>query len=128
MRAVLVSLLLLVGFSLSQAAGTTLKFWAGVGTGRDVEMHRQLSADFEKESGIHVEVTPLAWGNFETKYLTAMAAGIPPMSASQTWAGHSKMAASVDSSTSVDSTDPPNSKPKPPSLPKGKNTPIAMAR
>ncbi|MFM9873879.1 MAG: extracellular solute-binding protein [Fimbriimonadaceae bacterium] len=78
MRGLCTLILLLVGLTISQAARTTIKFWAVVGTDRDVEMYRQISADFERESGIHVEVTPLAWGNFETKYLTAMAAGIPP--------------------------------------------------
>jgi ABC-type sugar transport system permease subunit/ABC-type glycerol-3-phosphate transport system substrate-binding protein len=41
-------------------------------------MYRKLAADFEKRTGIKVEVTPLAWGTFATKYFAAMAAGLPP--------------------------------------------------
>lgn len=61
--------------SLAQAQ---LKFWAVTGSIRDTDMFRRIAVDFEKESGIKVEVTPLAWGNFATKYFTAMAAGLPP--------------------------------------------------
>jgi ABC-type sugar transport system permease subunit/ABC-type glycerol-3-phosphate transport system substrate-binding protein len=41
-------------------------------------MFRKLADDFERKQGIKVEVTPLAWGNFATKYFAAMAAGLPP--------------------------------------------------
>ncbi len=66
----------LVAASLSLAE--PLKFWAVTGSIEDVEMYRRLADDFEKTSGVKVEVTPLAWGNFQTKYFAAMAAGMPP--------------------------------------------------
>ncbi len=56
----------------------SLNFWAVSGSYQDVEMFNRLARDFEAKTGIHVKVTPLGWGNFETKYLTAMAAGVPP--------------------------------------------------
>jgi ABC-type sugar transport system permease subunit/ABC-type glycerol-3-phosphate transport system substrate-binding protein len=55
-----------------------LKFWAVTGSVDDVTMFNRLAQEFERREGIHVEVTPLAWGNFETKYFAAMAAGMPP--------------------------------------------------
>jgi len=59
-------------------AKKTIRFWAVTGSMRDVDMYKELSADFEKKTGIRVEVTPLSWGNFLTKYFTSMAAGLPP--------------------------------------------------
>ena len=59
-------------------AGATLHFWAVTGSVRDVEMYRKLATQFKQKTGLGVEVTPLAWGNFATKYFTAMAAGLPP--------------------------------------------------
>lgn len=56
----------------------TLHFWAVTGSVLDVALYRNLARDFTRETGIDVEVTPLAWGSFETKYFTAMAAGLPP--------------------------------------------------
>lgn len=41
-------------------------------------MYKALAVDFTKRTGIDVEVTPLPWGSFETKYFTGMAAGLPP--------------------------------------------------
>lgn len=41
-------------------------------------MYRRLAKEFQTETGITVEVTPLAWGDFRTKYFAAMAAGLPP--------------------------------------------------
>ncbi len=70
-------LLLIPSTSLAQAK-RTVHFWAVTGSILDVEMYRKLAESFEKESGIHVEVTPLAWGNFNTKYFASLAAGIPP--------------------------------------------------
>lgn len=63
---------------LSCLATAQLKFWAVTGSIRDTDMFRRIAVDFEKETGIRVEVTPLAWGNFATKYFTSMAAGLPP--------------------------------------------------
>ncbi|MBC8064845.1 MAG: extracellular solute-binding protein [Chlorobia bacterium] len=60
---------------LSQAQ---IRFWAVTGSIKDTDMYKRLAVGFESETGIHVEVTPLAWGNFATKYFTAMAAGLPP--------------------------------------------------
>jgi ABC-type sugar transport system permease subunit/ABC-type glycerol-3-phosphate transport system substrate-binding protein len=58
--------------------GAPLKFWAVTGSVEDVSMYRSLAGSFQNKTGIQVEVTPLAWGNFATKYFTAMAAGLPP--------------------------------------------------
>ncbi len=56
----------------------TLQFWV-VGNGiEDSMMYRELAAKFEKESGYRVHITPLSWGNFNQKYLTSMAAALPP--------------------------------------------------
>lgn len=60
------------------SAATSLRFWAVTSSVRDVAMYRRLAADFTRRTGIAVEVTPLAWGSFATKYFAAMAAGIPP--------------------------------------------------
>jgi ABC-type sugar transport system permease subunit/ABC-type glycerol-3-phosphate transport system substrate-binding protein len=68
--------LFLWGCSPVQAA--PLRFWAVTGSVKDVAMYRRLAADFGRQTGIEVEVTPLAWGNFATKYFAAMAAGLPP--------------------------------------------------
>ncbi|MBS1706902.1 MAG: extracellular solute-binding protein [Armatimonadetes bacterium] len=56
----------------------SIRFWAVTGSSDDIDLYRKLAVNFEKQSGIRVEVTPLAWGNFESKYFTAMAAGEPP--------------------------------------------------
>ena len=63
--------------SLGQARGA-LHFWMVTGSALDTTLVRTLAERFERETGTHVEVTPLAWGSFETKYFTAMAAGLPP--------------------------------------------------
>ncbi len=59
-------------------AETPLRFWAVTGSVKDVEMYRKLAVDFKAKTGIDVDITPLGWGNFATKYFTAMAAGLPP--------------------------------------------------
>ena len=72
-------LVLLFAYSLCLGqAKATVHFWAVTGSIIDVEMYRKLAEEFEKQSGIHVEVTPLAWGNFNTKYFASLSAGIPP--------------------------------------------------
>lgn len=73
-----VSLITLLGLSAWARPAEAIKFWAVTGAIEDVDMYRRLADQFEKESGIRVEVTSLAWGNFKTKYFAAMAAGIPP--------------------------------------------------
>lgn len=73
--------LLAAWFCLTLAAAApkeTINFWAVTGSVLDVQMYRRLAANFEKQSGIRVEVTPLAWGSFATKYFASMAAGLPP--------------------------------------------------
>jgi len=57
---------------------TTVRFWAVVGSADDATMYKRLAAEYGKRTGVTVEVTPLAWGNFLSKYFTAMAAGLPP--------------------------------------------------
>src|ERR1700693_5035267 len=64
--------------ALRPASAAPLRFWAVTGSVRDVAMYRKLAAGFERRTGIKVDVTPLAWGNFATKYFAAMAAGLPP--------------------------------------------------
>lgn len=71
-------LILMTGLTGMTQASTKLKFWAVTGTIEDVDMYRRLAQDFTKKTGIEVEVTSLAWGNFKTKFFAAMAAGIPP--------------------------------------------------
>lgn len=56
----------------------TVRFWMVTGAIEDAAMFRGLAAEFERETGIRVEVTPLSWGSFETNYFTAMASGEPP--------------------------------------------------
>ncbi len=55
----------------------TLRFW-NVGDAYDAVMYRKIAQKFEKETGVKVIVQPISWGQFYTKYLTAMAAGDPP--------------------------------------------------
>jgi multiple sugar transport system permease protein len=56
----------------------TLQFWV-VGNGiEDSLMYRELARNFEKQTGYKVQITPLSWGNFNQKYLTSMAADLPP--------------------------------------------------
>jgi len=56
-----------------------LTFWVVAGTVEDADMYRELARRFSEETGAGpVEITPLGWGNYNTKYLTAMAAGEPP--------------------------------------------------
>lgn len=70
---------MIVAASLGIAAPPeSINFWAVTGSVLDVQMYRRLAEDFERKTGIHVNVTPLAWGSFETKYFAAMAAGLPP--------------------------------------------------
>ena len=55
-----------------------LQFWVVANGVEDAALYRKLAADFFEKTGIQVSITPLAWGNFNQKYLTAMAAGMPP--------------------------------------------------
>lgn len=71
-------LLVILATAHGQAPKKTLHFWAVTGSILDVQMFDKLAKGFEQKTGVHVEVTPLAWGNFLTKYFAAMAAGLPP--------------------------------------------------
>jgi hypothetical protein len=37
------------------------------GSVSDLAMYRRLACDYARNTGIEVDVTPLAWGNFATK-------------------------------------------------------------
>lgn len=69
---------LLVLSALASAGDKVLHFWAVTGSQDDVGLYADLGKDFEKKTGIKVEVTSLAWGSFATKYFASMAAGLPP--------------------------------------------------
>lgn len=56
----------------------TVRFWAVGANLDDVLMYRRIAERFEARTGIAVKVTPLGWGDFETKYFAAMAGQIPP--------------------------------------------------
>ena len=70
--------LLLACLALNANASRHLQFWAVTGTVQDVESYKRLARDFRAQTGIDVDVTPLGWGNFQTKYFASMAAGLPP--------------------------------------------------
>ncbi len=74
-----VSSIILITFGLlpNSSLAVTLRFW-NVGDAYDGRMYRVIAGNFERETGIHVIVQPISWGQFYTKYLTAMAAGDPP--------------------------------------------------
>lgn len=77
-RSLLSTLLLTFISFCTLARAEPVQFWA-VGNGiEDSVMFRELASEFAKESGIEVKVTPLSWGNFGQKYMTSMAAGLPP--------------------------------------------------
>jgi multiple sugar transport system permease protein len=48
---------------------------------------QQTADDFYQKSGIRVKVQPIPWGNYQTKYLTAMASGDPPDAATTSLSG-----------------------------------------
>jgi len=55
----------------------TVNFWM-VGTHDEVMVMATLAEKFYQQNGIRVKIQPIPWGNFQTKYLTAMASGEPP--------------------------------------------------
>jgi multiple sugar transport system permease protein len=75
---VCLALLCLIWVTPVLAAQRTLHFWAVTGAIEDVDLFKKLASEFEGKTGVHVEVTSLAWGDFKTKYFAAMAAGLPP--------------------------------------------------
>ena len=81
----LVAALLNVGVC-SAASPDPVNYWH-VGSYDEVVCMRQLADRFEEQTGIAVHVQPVPWGNFHTKYLTAMAAGLPPDVGSASLAG-----------------------------------------
>jgi ABC-type glycerol-3-phosphate transport system substrate-binding protein len=63
--------------SLSYADDFDLIYWH-LGTYDEVIMLEPIAHDFYRQTGIRVKIQPIPWGNFQTKYLTAMASGDPP--------------------------------------------------
>jgi len=59
------------------AKDTTVNFWM-VGTHDEVLVLEKLAEKFYQQTGVKVSIQPIPWGNFQTKYLTAMASGNPP--------------------------------------------------
>lgn len=59
------------------AAERPLEFWY-VGEDMDARLYRRQAKVFAERTGIAVRVQPVSWGNFQTKYMTAMASGNPP--------------------------------------------------
>ena len=59
------------------SADRTVNFWQ-VGTHDEVVVLEKLAEKFYDQTGIRVTIQPIPWGNFQTKYLTAMASGEPP--------------------------------------------------
>lgn len=55
-----------------------LRFWAVANSVEDIAMYRDLASEFEVQTGLKVDVTPLGWGDYAQKYLTAIAAGVAP--------------------------------------------------
>lgn len=55
-----------------------VRFWTVANSVEDISLYRELAAEFRHETGINVEITPLGWGDYSQKYLTAMAAGVAP--------------------------------------------------
>jgi multiple sugar transport system permease protein len=70
-------LALLLSVSSPAFAREPLNFWH-VSNYDEVVCLRQVAERFEEQTGITVHIQPVPWGNFRTKYLTAMAAGQPP--------------------------------------------------
>jgi ABC-type sugar transport system permease subunit/ABC-type glycerol-3-phosphate transport system substrate-binding protein len=70
--------MLIIGRDSFAQSPTRLQFWV-VGNGiEDSSMYQELARRFQEKSGIGVDITPLSWGNFNQKYLTSMAAALPP--------------------------------------------------
>lgn len=73
--------LLLLIFILVSAAllanDDDVNFWY-VGSYQEVNAVREIAEKYKSETGITVHIQALPWGNFDTKYVTAMASGDPP--------------------------------------------------
>lgn len=59
------------------AGGEEVDFWY-VGSYAEVNAVREIAKKYQSETGITVNVQALPWGNFDTKFVTAMASGDPP--------------------------------------------------
>lgn len=59
-------------------ASEKVRFWTVANSVEDIVLFRELANEFRRETGITVEITPLGWGDYSQKYLTAMAAGVAP--------------------------------------------------
>lgn len=73
-----VALISIFPVSRARAQGAEIDFWAVGANTDDVFMYRRVLEAFKKETGIGVRITPLGWGDFDTKYFAAMAAQLPP--------------------------------------------------
>lgn len=58
--------------------GEKVRFWTVANSVEDIVLYRELAEEFRRETGITVDITPLGWGDYSQKYLTAMAAGVAP--------------------------------------------------
>lgn len=75
----LVALIFSVGAGVQPGfAAESIEFWVVSNGVEDSNMYRELARRFGEESGVQVKITPLSWGNFNQKYMTSMAAGMPP--------------------------------------------------
>ncbi len=79
-------LLFLLAFSISFSQGHQVSYWH-VGSADEVRFLEEQALIFREKSGIDVHIQPVPWGNFQTKYLTAMASGTPPDAASTSLGG-----------------------------------------
>ncbi len=59
------------------AGGEEVDFWY-VGSYAEVNAVREIAKKYQSETGVVVNVQALPWGNFDTKFVTAMASGNPP--------------------------------------------------
>ena len=76
-RAVFISILVLGMCSLVLGQQRIVNYWH-VGISDEVKFLEEQADIFLNQTGIEVHVQPVPWGNFQTKYLTAMASGMPP--------------------------------------------------
>ena len=83
-KIVLISLL--ASFSFSTAEENVVNYWH-VGTYDEVVLLEKVADRFYQKTGIKVNIQPIPWGNFQTKYLTAMASGSPPDAGSTNLSG-----------------------------------------
>src|SRR5262245_38680219 len=78
MRRLIFFLLVCFCSAFPTAHAEEINFWAVGVNMDDVAMYRELAAEFLTQRGVAVRITPLGWGDFDTKYFAAMAAQLPP--------------------------------------------------